>query len=112
MKMVSITLDKERVLKYGVRAFVEVEKALDIPMDSVDFERQETIYALLYAGLIHEDRRLTLDKVYEMVDEVIEKRAEEQGVGFMDVFGEVLMYIGDKVGEALGNKVDDEKPNA
>lgn len=111
MKMVSITLDKERVLKFGVKAFVEVEKVLDISMDEIDFERQETIYALLYAGLIHEDRKLTLDKVYDIVDGVIEKRAEEQGVGFMEVFGETLMYIGNKVGEALGNKVDDEKPN-
>ena len=111
MKIVPITLDKKRTLKYGVRAFVEIEKALDVPMDKVDFERQETIYALLYAGLIHADKKITMDKVYDIVDKMVEKRVEEDGVPFMEAFTSVLGYIGEKVGEALGNKADDEKPN-
>ena len=50
MKMVPIELDKKRVLKFGTRAFVEIEKALNTTMDKIDFERQETIYVLLYAA--------------------------------------------------------------
>lgn len=111
MKTVPITLDKERVLKYGVRSFVEIEKELDVPMEKINFERQETIYVLLYAGLIHADRKLTLDKIYNIVDKMIEKKSEEENIPFMEAFGSVLGYIGDKVGLALGNNESDEKPN-
>ena len=102
MKMVPIKLDKDRVLKYGVRAFVEIEKQLDCTMDEVNFERQEAIFVLLYAGLIHMDRKLTLDKVYNIVDKQVEQRMEEKGIGFMDAYGEILTEIGEKVSEALG----------
>ncbi len=104
MKMVPIKLDKDRVLKFGVRAFVEIEKQLDCTMDEVNFERQESVFVLLYAGLIHMDRKLTLDKVYGIVDKLIEKVMEEKQIGFMDAYGEVLTEIGEKIGEALGNE--------
>lgn len=103
MKTVPIKLDKERLLKFGTRAFVEIEKQLNTTMDKIDFERQESIYVLLHAGLIHTDRKLTLDKVYDIVDALIEKTCEEENIGFMDGFGKVLGYIGEKIGEALGN---------
>lgn len=108
MKMVQIKLDKERVLKYGVRAFVEIEKVLNTSLDKVDFERQESIYALLYAGLIHMDRKLTLDKVYDIVEKMIDKVCEEEGIPFMEAYGKVLTEIGEKVGEAMG---DGKTPN-
>ena len=108
MKIVQIKLDKERVLKYGVRSFVEIEKALDCPIEKLDFERQETIFALLYAGLIHQDRKLTLDKVYGIVDKMVEELADKENVSFMDAYGKVLTEIGEKVGQALGN--DEESP--
>lgn len=111
MKMIEIELDKKRILKFGTRAFVEIEKVLDTPMDKIDFERQETIYALLYAGLIHTDRKLTLDKVYGIVDDMIDKLADEEGIPFMEAFGKVLGYIGEKIGEAMGEKAGEEKPN-
>lgn len=110
MKMVEIELDKKRILKFGTRAFVEIEKVLDVPMDKIDFERQETIYALLYAGLVHTDRKLTIDKIYTIVDNMIDKLADEENIPFMEAFGKVLSYIGEKVGEAMGNDVE-EKPN-
>lgn len=102
MKMVPIKLDKDRILKYGVRAFVEIEKALDTTMDKVDFARQESIYVLLYAGLIHMDRKLTLDKVYDIVEKMIDECAEKENLNFMDAYGKVLGEIGEKIGEALG----------
>lgn len=110
MKMVEIQLDKKRILKFGTQAFVTIEKALDAPIDKVDFERQETIYALLYAGLIHMDRKLTLEKIYDIVDKMIDKEAEKSGVPFMEAFKTVLTYIGEKVGEAMGNNTGEEKP--
>lgn len=103
MKMVPIKLDKERVLKYGVRAFVEIEKQLDTTMDKVDFERQETLFVILFAGLVHMDRKLTLDKVYEIVEKMADEIAEKENLPFMEAYGKVMMEIGEKIGEAMGN---------
>ena len=104
--MVPIKLDKERVLKYGVRSFVEIEKALDTTMDKVDFERQEAIFVLLYAGLIHMDRKLTLDKVYNIVEKMVEEIADEENLPFMEAYAKVLTDIGEKIGEAMGHGVE------
>lgn len=111
MKMVQINLDKERFLKYGVRAFITIEKELDTTMDKINIERQETLFVLLYAGLIHMDRKLTLDKVYGIVDKVVEERAEKDKVGFMEAYSEVMGEIGAKIGEAMGNDKQEEKPS-
>lgn len=103
MKMVQIEMDKTRVLKFGVKAFVEIEKVLDTKLENIDFDRQETIYALVYAGLVHQDRKLTLEKIYNIVDGMIEKKMEEENIAFMDAFAEIIGYLGEKVGEAMGN---------
>lgn len=110
MKMVQITLDKERVLKFGVRSFVELEKALDTSMDKINMERQETIYAMLYAGLVHGDHKLTLDKVYGIVENMVEKTSEEENLPFMDAFSKVMEYIGEKLAEALDEQGAKESP--
>ena len=110
MKMVQIELDKKRILKFGTRSFVEIEKALDTPIEKIDFDRQETIYALLYGGLKYSDKKITLDKVYDIVDGMIDKLVDEENLSFMEGFSKVLNYIGEKIKEAMGNKVD-EKPN-
>lgn len=104
MKMVQVTLDKERVLKFGTRAYVELEKVLDVNIDNINMERQETIYAMIYAGLVHQDRKLTIDKLYDIIDEMIDKKAEEENIPFMDAYGKVLEYLGTKLAEALGNE--------
>lgn len=108
MKMVEIQLDKKRVLKFGTKAFVEIEKELDTTMDKIDLERQETLFVLLYAGLLHMDRKLTLDKVYDIVDNLIDETADEENVPFMEAYGKVMSIIGEKIGKALGE--DKEKP--
>ena len=103
MKLVPITLDKDRTLKFGVRSFVAIEKELNTTMDKIDFSKQETIYVMLYAGLIHADKKLTLDKVYDIVEKKVEKLADEENLGFMESYAKVLEEIGTKVGEALGD---------
>lgn len=107
LKVVEIELDKKRHLKFGVKAYPMVEKALGVPMDKVDFQMQETIYALLLGGLIWEDRKLTLDGVMDIVEGVIETRMEETGLDFMEVFSEVMKELSEKLGEAMGS---DKKP--
>ena len=104
MKIVTVKMDKERHLKFGVKAYVAIERALGVPMDKINFETQESIYALLLGGLAWEDKKLTMDKVMDIVENMIDKRAEEEGIPFMEAFGLVLGELGESIGEAMGNK--------
>lgn len=101
MNIKSITLDKERQLKMCTRTFPTVEKTLGVSMEKVDFEQQETIYALLLGLMIWQDKKLTLDKVYDIVDVAIENRMEKEELSFMDAFSAVLTEISEAVGELL-----------
>ena len=101
-----IELDKKRTLKMCTRTFPTVENVLDITMDKMDFEKQETIFALLLGLLIHEDRTLTLDDVYDILDQTIEKRMEKENIVYMEAFGAVLQ----EVSEAVGELMNEEKP--
>lgn len=103
MNTVSIMLDKERNLKFGVRSFIAMEKASGKAMAKIDFEQTETIYIMLYGGLVHEDKSLTLDKVIDMVEDMVSKEVET-GKPFAEAFKDVLSAIGEKVMEAMGDK--------
>lgn len=68
-KLVPITLDKERNLRYTLNSFRILEKEFDIKVDSLGENiTLETIQALLYVGLRHEDKTLTFEEVGDMVD--------------------------------------------
>jgi hypothetical protein len=103
MKTTTIMLDKERTLKFGVRAFIAMEKALGKPLAKFDYEQTETIYVMLYGGLVHEDKSLTVDKVIDIVEAMIDKEVEE-GKPFQEAFKDVLTAIGERVMTAMGNK--------
>ena len=71
MAYVEIKLDKTRNLKYGMRAFDRIEKKLkkkisEIDMDDLSIEETATV---IWAGLAHEDDKLTVEKVMDLVDE-------------------------------------------
>lgn len=69
VKVVAITLDKERHLRYTLNAFRILEKEFGIKLENLgDSISLETIQALLYVGLLHEDKSLTFDEVGDMVD--------------------------------------------
>lgn len=101
MKIIKIMLDKERQLKMCTRTFPTVEKVLGASMEKVDFEKQETIYALLLGLMIWQDKKLTLDKVYDIVDVAIENKMEKDELDFMEAFGAVLTEIGEAVNELM-----------
>ena len=68
-KSVSITLDKERTLRYTLNSFRLLEKEFGVKIDQLGENISlETIQALLYVGLRHEDKALTFDEVGDMVD--------------------------------------------
>lgn len=66
-----IQLDKARNFRYGMKAISLIEKKFKKPMAKIDFESMtmEEMAVFLWAGLAHEDRDLTPDKVMDLVDE-------------------------------------------
>ena len=70
-KYVEIKLDKTRNLRYGMAATLKVDRILGRGC-MLDDEKMSSIEAqatMLWAGLVHEDPELTVDKVAELVDE-------------------------------------------
>lgn len=81
-----IQLDKSRNLRYGMRALSLIEKKLKKPISKVDTDNltMEETAVLIWAGLVHEDKNLTPDRVMDLVDEYSNFNA------VMQVFGEAL----------------------
>lgn len=66
-----IELDKTRNLRYGMKAISLVEKKFKKPIAKLDMDSltMEDSAVLIWAGLAHEDRDLTVDKVMDLVDD-------------------------------------------
>ena len=66
-----IQLDKMRNFRYGMRALNLIEKKLKKPVAKIDMENltMEDAAVMIWAGLQHEDKGLTPDKVMELVDD-------------------------------------------
>lgn len=59
---------KERCLKFTARAIAAIEQELKIPCTSKDFFDNNGLHKLavfMWGGLLHEDKRLTLDSVFD-----------------------------------------------
>ena len=71
MSYYPIQLDKVRNFKYGMKALSLVEKKFKKPINKVDMDNMtmEEAAILIWAGLTHEDKSLTPDKVMDLVDE-------------------------------------------
>ena len=90
-----ITLDRPRNLKLTFNAMCEAEGVLKHAVVRGDFGLED-IRALLWAGMKHEDRSLTLNRVGDLMNEadiplVMEQLAEALG----DFFGEKAVAEGD-----------------
>ncbi|HCL01206.1 MAG TPA: hypothetical protein DHW61_02135 [Lachnoclostridium phytofermentans] len=71
MSYYPIELDKTRNLKYGMRAIDRVEKKLKIKISQMDFNNlsMEETAVVIWAGLVHEDKNLTPERIMDLVDE-------------------------------------------
>lgn len=71
MSYYPIELDKVRNFRYGMRAISLVEKKFKKPMAKIDMDNltMEDTATLIWAGLVHEDRDLTPEKVMDLIDE-------------------------------------------
>lgn len=70
VKPVPITLDKERTLKYDLNAFAELEErfgTIQKAFDELQQQKLKAVRAIVWAGLIHEDPKLTEQQVGAML---------------------------------------------
>ena len=90
-KSVILQLDKVRNLRYGMNALVTVEELTGKSITKLDLENisMKDLRTILYAGLYHEDKGLTPEKVGNLIDEYgnITDIAGKLGEAFTLAFG-------------------------
>lgn len=86
-----IQLDKTRNLRYGMKAISMIEKQLKTSVSKIDFDdlTMEDAATIIWAGLVHEDKELTPDKVMDLIDDHsdIKTAIETMGRAFSESFG-------------------------
>lgn len=83
--MVKIVLDKERNLYFSLNSLEIIEDLTGKTIDKVTENlNMKSLKAIVYAGLIHEDKSLTVEDVGEMI-------------GFNDI-----SRVSEAIGEAFG----------
>lgn len=99
-KLIPMQLDKERHLKFDLNAFAELEELygdINTAFEEMQKGSIKAIRAMLWCGLIHEDKTLTLEQVGEMVH--------------LGNINEVMNAITQAISEAMP-KVDETEKNA
>lgn len=94
-QMIVLKWDKPRELKYGMNALAKLEKMIGKPLSQMNTTNMG-IYEMrdmLYCGLYHEDKDLTLEKVGDLVDEYADDMAD----------------LGKKLNEAIQASLDGKK---
>lgn len=83
-KMVKINLDKERHLYFNLNSLEVIENITGNSIDKLQEDmNMKTLKAIVYAGLLHEDKSLTLDEVGDMIGfEDIEEVSKAIGEAF------------------------------
>jgi hypothetical protein len=64
-------LDKARNLRYGMKAISLIEKTLNTNIMKLELDNlsiTETA-VMIWAGLVHEDKELTVDSVMDLIDD-------------------------------------------
>jgi hypothetical protein len=86
-----IELDKTRNFRYGMKAISFVEKKLkkNISKINLDDLSMEDTAVIVLAGLVHEDNKLTADKVMDLIDNHsnLPTVMEAMNKAFDDAFG-------------------------
>lgn len=71
MSYYPIQLDKSRNFRYGMKALSLIEKKFKKNLSAIDFGNltiDETM-TIVWAGLVHEDRDLTVERLIDIIDE-------------------------------------------
>jgi hypothetical protein len=85
-----IKLDKVRNYRYGMKAISLIEKSLNTNVAKMDFDNlsMKDTATIIWAGLVHEDKELTPEKVMDLIDDHsdIQTAIETMGKAFNDSF--------------------------
>lgn len=88
---VTLELDKPRGLRFGLNALVRVEEMIGKPISKLDLDNisVKDMRTIIYAGLYHEDKNLTPERVGELIDDFsdINTVAEKLGEAMTEAFG-------------------------
>ena len=88
---VTIQLDKPRTLRYGMNALAKIEDITKKPITKLDLNNVgiRDLLVIIFAGLCHEDKTLTVDKVGDLIEEYsdINTLADKIGEAFTLAFG-------------------------
>ena len=69
MQAIPLKLDITRNLRIGTQAMSLVKKMLGKTIDKVDLNDIDELLMVVYVGLVHEDKTLTIEKLSELIDE-------------------------------------------
>lgn len=90
-KGVTIELDKPRTLRYGMNALAKIEDITGKTILSLDLNSLgiKDLLVIVYAGLCHEDKELTIERVGDLLDEYADLTvvAEKLGEALTEAFG-------------------------
>jgi hypothetical protein len=74
MNYIPIQLDKTRNLLMGFGALQMFKRITGKSLAKIDYEKddfEDYIPVIFYAGLVHEDKELTLEKTIELIDKYL-----------------------------------------
>ncbi len=82
-KYVPVMLDKSRNLRYGMSALSKIEDALNVPVAKIDYENMmmKDLAVMAWAGLVHEDKDLTPEKVMDLIDDHSDLQTISETIG-------------------------------
>jgi len=94
MSLYPIKLDRERNLKFGMKAIDLIEKKYGKPIMEIDGMgdgklTMEQYATMIWAGLVHEDKELSPEKVMDLIDEYssLPKASKEMWKALNSTFG-------------------------
>ena len=86
-----IELDKTRNFRYGMKAMSYIEEKLKTPIAKLDLNglTMKDTATVICAGLMHEDKKLTPERVMDLIDEKgnFMEVIEAMGKAFNNAFG-------------------------
>lgn len=96
----AIELDKVRNFRYGMKAISYIEGKLKMPIAKLDLNglTMKDTATVICAGLMHEDKSLTPEKVMDLIDE-------------KGNFIEVIETMGEAFAKAFGGNEETEGKN-
>ena len=66
---VAIQLDKVRNFRYSRKQIAQIEDVMGLPLSQINIEMQTGLATLIWGGLVWEDPTLTIDNVFDILDE-------------------------------------------